>query len=38
MNRFKPMMIMNLKEGFDIKQVYTNDKGQTKIIFEKAID
>ena len=37
MNRFKPMMILNLKNGFDIKQVYTNGSGQTKIIFEKNI-
>ncbi|MGG5488391.1 GNAT family N-acetyltransferase, partial [Gaetbulibacter sp. PBL-D1] len=25
MNRFKPMMILNLKNGFDIKSVYTNE-------------
>ena len=37
MNRFKPMMILNLKNGFNIKEVYTNDSGQTKIIFEKDI-
>lgn len=37
MNRFKPMMILNLKNGFDIKQVYTNKSGQTKIIFEKDV-
>lgn len=37
MNRFKPMMILNLKNGFDIKSVYTNDVGQTKIVFEKTL-
>ena len=37
MNRFKPMMILNLKNGFDIVQVYTNDSGQTKIVFEKDL-
>jgi len=37
MNRFKPMMAINLKNGFDIIQVYTNSKGQKKIIFEKSI-
>lgn len=37
MNRFKPMMILNLKNGFDIVQVYTNDSQQTKIIFEKNL-
>lgn len=37
MNRFKPMMILNLKNGFEIVQVYTNDSQQTKIIFEKQL-
>ncbi|PNQ74701.1 GNAT family N-acetyltransferase [Hanstruepera neustonica] len=37
MNRFKPMMILNLKNGFNITKVYTNEKGQTKIVFEKDL-
>ena len=37
MNRFKPMLILNLKTGFDIVQVYINEKGQQKIVFEKEI-
>lgn len=37
MNRFKPMMILNLKNGFNIKNIYTNDTGQTKIVFEKLL-
>lgn len=37
MNRFKPMMILNLKNGFNIVKIYTNDSGQTKIIFEKSL-
>lgn len=37
MNRFKPMMILNLKNSFNIVQVYTNEKGQTKVVFEKNI-
>ena len=37
MNRFKPMIILNLKNGFDIVQVYTNDSQQTKIVFEKIL-
>lgn len=37
MNNFKPMMILNLKNGFNIKEAYTNDNGQTKIVFEKEI-
>lgn len=38
LNRFKPMMILNLKNGFDIKTMYTNDVGQTKIVFEKSLN
>jgi predicted GNAT superfamily acetyltransferase len=37
MNRFKSMMVLNLKNGFDITKVYTNTKGQTKIVFEKRL-
>lgn len=37
MNRFKPMMILNLKNGFNIQNSYTNDTGQTKIVFEKLL-
>jgi len=37
MNRFKPMMILNLKNGFEIKSMYTNEVGQTKIVFEKSL-
>lgn len=37
MNRFKSMMILNLKNGFDIVSVYTNDANQTKIVFEKNL-
>lgn len=37
MNRFKPMMILNLNRGFDIINIYTNSKGQTKIVFEKLL-
>jgi len=37
MNAYKPMMILNLKNGFDITKFYTNTKGQTKIVFEKDL-
>ena len=37
MNSYKAMMILNLKNGFDITTVYTNTKGQTKIVFEKEL-
>lgn len=37
MNRYKPMMILNLKNGFNIISVYTNDSDQTKVVFEKNL-
>lgn len=37
MNTYKPMMILNLKNGFDITKYYTNAKGQNKIVFEKKL-
>ncbi|WP_274474872.1 GNAT family N-acetyltransferase [Mangrovimonas aestuarii] len=37
MNRFKPMMIFNLKNGFDIVDSVTDDDG-FKVIFEKRLD
>jgi len=37
MNRFRHMMILNLKNGFEITNIYTNDVGQTKIVFEKLL-
>ncbi|WP_299833869.1 GNAT family N-acetyltransferase [uncultured Tenacibaculum sp.] len=37
MNRFKPMLILNIKNRFDIVQVYTNTSGQQKIVFEKDL-
>ena len=37
MNRFKPMMILNLKRGFDIIEVITDKKGLRKIVFQKSL-
>ncbi len=37
MNQYKPMIILNLKNGFDITNFYINTKGQTKIVFEKSL-
>jgi len=37
MNRFKEMIILNFKNGFEITKVYTNSRGQTKIVFEKHL-
>ncbi|MFD0863015.1 GNAT family N-acetyltransferase [Sungkyunkwania multivorans] len=36
-NEFKPMMIFNLKNGFDIIGTEIGRKGETKIIFEKML-
>lgn len=36
-NSFKPMLILNIKNGFDIVEVYQDKKGETKIILEKAL-
>lgn len=36
MNCYKPMLILNIKNGFNITNVYTNAKSQTKIVFEKT--
>lgn len=37
MNQYKSMMILSLKNGFDIVKYYTNTKGQAKIVFEKYL-
>lgn len=37
MNKFKPMILLNLKNGFDIDNVYINDSNQKKIIFIKEL-
>lgn len=36
-NWFKPMLILNLKNGFDIVDVYTDRKNEAKIILEKKL-
>ena len=37
MNRFKPMMILNLKRGFEIIEVTRGKNGLTKIVFQKSL-
>ena len=37
MNQYKAMLLLNIKRGFQITQVYTNQSGQTKIVFEKKL-
>lgn len=36
-NSFKPMLILNIKNGFDIVEVYTDKQGEVKIILEKTL-
>lgn len=38
MNRWKGMLILNLKTGFDITETYTDEKGIVKIILEKNLN
>ncbi|MBK8428057.1 MAG: GNAT family N-acetyltransferase [Lewinellaceae bacterium] len=38
MNRWRSMLILNLKHGFDIIGTYTGNDGQTRIILQKEID
>lgn len=36
-NSFKPMLILNIKSGFDITSVEHNSRGELKIILEKDL-
>jgi ribosomal protein S18 acetylase RimI-like enzyme len=36
-NKWKQMLILNLKHGFDIIGTYTDNKGESKIILEKKL-
>lgn len=37
MNKWRSMLILNIKTGFDIIGTYTNEKGEFKIILEKIL-
>lgn len=37
MNKWRSMLILNIKSGFDIISTYTNEKGLHKIILEKNL-
>jgi predicted GNAT family acetyltransferase len=37
MNKWRSMLILNIKSGFDIISTYTNEKGLQKIILEKNL-
>ena len=36
-NKWKNMLILNLKNGFNIIGTFTNEKGEPKIILEKNL-
>lgn len=36
-NKWRNMLILNLRHGFDIVGTYTDEKGETKIILEKRL-
>ncbi|MBW3111522.1 GNAT family N-acetyltransferase [Bacillus sp. MCCB 382] len=37
MNKWRSMLILNIKNGFDVMDTYTNEKGLHKIILEKKL-
>lgn len=37
MNRWRNMLVLNLKTGFDVVETYTDEKGLHKIILEKRL-
>ncbi|XKE82290.1 GNAT family N-acetyltransferase [Oceanobacillus kapialis] len=37
MNRWRGMLVLNIKNGFDVIETYTDDKGRHKIVLEKEL-
>lgn len=37
MNKWRDMLILNIKHGFDVKETYIDEKGRHKIILEKKL-
>jgi len=37
MNKWRPMLILNIQQGFDITGIYSDKNGETKIILEKRL-
>ncbi|GAE32534.1 GNAT family N-acetyltransferase [Alkalihalobacillus hemicellulosilyticus] len=37
MNRWRQMLLLNIKMGFDVIRTYTDDKGRHKIVLEKTL-
>jgi predicted GNAT family acetyltransferase len=38
LNRFKPMLILNIKHGFDIVELQRNEQNELKIVLEKDLN
>nr|WP_231868470.1 GNAT family N-acetyltransferase [Fictibacillus phosphorivorans] len=36
MNKWRGMLLLNIKSGFDVIETYTNEEGLLKIILEKS--
>jgi hypothetical protein len=36
-NTFKPMLILNIKNGFDVVEIYLDKKNERKIVLEKIL-
>ncbi len=37
LNRWRNMLILNIKQGFEIKETYTDERGILKIVLEKKL-
>ena len=37
LNRFRAMLILNLRHGFDVVSTYTDDAGEVKIVLRKGV-
>jgi predicted GNAT superfamily acetyltransferase len=37
LNRFRSMLVLNIKNGFDITAVYLDERGELKIVLEKRL-
>lgn len=38
MNRWRGMLLLNIKNGFDVKSTYTDERGNHKIVLEKCLN
>jgi GNAT superfamily N-acetyltransferase len=37
MNKWRSMLVLNIKNGFDVIETYTDEKGLHKIVLEKSL-